>query len=39
MQVIDRTEDCVAEKPGRDRGQKQEAGWTWLLMADDQVAR
>ena len=29
MQVIDHTEDYIAEKPCRDRGQKQEAGWMW----------
>ena len=40
MQVIDYTEDYVAEKPRRNRGQKQEARvGVEFLMADGQLAR
>ena len=40
MQVIDHTEDYVAEKPRRNRGQKQEASvGVEFLMADGQLAR
>lgn len=40
MQVIDHTEDYVAEKPRRNRGQKQEARvGVEFLMADGQLAR
>lgn len=31
MQITNYTEDGVAEKPHGDRGQKQEAEWTWCF--------